>query len=136
MSEAYFKWDEKKLSTNVDAMDKEHKKLIDIMNQLYECCHCKASADEQKKIMNELGSWTEKHFAHEEVFFDQLPYSQAAAHKLIHKSLLAKLNEYNNELQKKGKLPEEFFIFLKSWLTAHIAGIDTKYGAIANKKAG
>jgi hemerythrin len=136
MSESYFKWDEKKLSTHVDSMDKEHKKLIEMMNRLHQRYHANAPVEELKKIMNELGNWTETHFAHEEDFFDQLPYTQATAHKLIHKGLLTKFSRYNKEFQRKGKLPEDFFIFLKSWLTAHIAGIDTKYGAIANQKAG
>lgn len=86
-------------------------------------------------LVCELGSWTETHFAHEEKFFDSLPYSQSKTHKLIHKDLLAKFKQHSDEFDKKGELTPAFFQFLKTWLSAHIMGVDTKYGLIASQKA-
>lgn len=135
MSESFFKWNQEKLTTHVDAMDQEHKKLVDIMNRLYEKYEAKASKAELQKLVQDLGSWTLTHFSHEENFFDSLPYTQANVHKKIHKDLLAKYKSYSDEFNKTGKLSPDFFNFLKTWLTAHIMGIDVKYGEIAIKKA-
>ena len=44
MADSFFKWDQEKLSTHVDAMDNEHKKLVEIMNRLYERSEAKAFA--------------------------------------------------------------------------------------------
>ncbi|MDG0815249.1 bacteriohemerythrin [Bdellovibrio svalbardensis] len=136
MGESFFKWDQQKLTTHVDAMDREHQKLIDIMNRLYERHEAKATKPELQSIVRELVSWTVTHFEHEEKFFDTLAYSQASVHKKIHKDLIARLKEHGGEFEKTGVLTPAFFQFLKTWLTAHIMGIDTKYGLIASQKAG
>lgn len=136
MSESFFKWDPVRLTTHVDAMDNEHKKLIDIMNKLYERHEAKATKTELSAIIKELAAWTITHFDHEEKFFDTLPYSQANVHKKIHKDLIERLKGHAAEFEKSGVLTPAFFQFLKTWLTAHIMGIDTKYGVIAANKAG
>ena len=136
MAESFFKWDQSRLTTHVDAMDNEHKKLIEIMNRLYERNEAKASKSELATIVKELASWTVTHFEHEEKFFDTLAYSQASVHKKIHKDLIERLKGHQAEFEKSGVLGPAFFQFLKTWLSAHIMGIDTKYGEIAAKKAG
>ncbi|MFM6929418.1 MAG: bacteriohemerythrin [Bdellovibrio sp.] len=135
MGESFFKWDKEKLTTHVDAMDTEHKKLIDIMNRLYERHEAKAGKPEIQSIVRELVSWTLTHFEHEEKFFATLPYSQANVHKKIHADLIERLKQHGAEFEKSGALTPAFFQFLKTWLTAHIMGVDTKYGLIAVQKA-
>jgi len=130
-----FQWDPNKLSIHVDKMDQEHIKLINLMNKLATRNEEKAPFTELVSIAKELQNWTITHFDHEEKFFDTLPYSHANVHKKIHKDLLAKLDEHVKNFEKSKTLTDEFFRFLKVWLTAHIAGIDMKYGEIANKKS-
>ncbi len=134
MSDSFFKWDQQRLTTHVDAMDNEHKKLVEIMNRLYERNEAKASKTELTSLVNELANWTVTHFEHEERFFDTLPYSQSEVHKKIHKDLIVRLKGHKEEFEKTGVLGPAFFQFLKTWLTAHIMGIDTKYGEIAARK--
>ena len=136
MAENFFKWDPVRLTTHIDAMDREHEKLVAIMNRLYERHEAKATKAELSSIVRELASWTITHFEHEEKFFDTLPYSQANVHKKIHKDLIARLTDHKAEFEKTGVLTPAFFQFLKTWLTAHIMGIDVKYGVIASQKAG
>lgn len=136
MSESFFKWDKERLTTHVEAMDNEHIKLINIMNKLYERHEAKAGKAEILGLIKELGAWTVTHFQHEERFFDTLEYSQASVHKKIHKDLLARFGGHQEEFEKTGVLSPAFFQFLKTWLTAHIMGIDVKYGEIAARKAG
>lgn len=135
MSETFFKWDQSRLTTHVDAMDNEHKKLIEIMNKLYDRNENKASKTELGSIIRELASWTVTHFDHEEKFFDTLQYSQAAVHKKIHRDLIERLQGHQAEFEKTGTLSPAFFQFLKTWLTAHIMGVDTKYGEVATKRS-
>ena len=57
------------------------------------------------------------------------------SHKRIHASLLEQLNEHANAFEAgPGALPDQFFTFLKVWLTAHIVGIDAKYGEHAHQR--
>jgi hemerythrin len=135
MSETFLKWDQTKFTTHVNAMDIEHKKLVDIMNKLYDKVNAKSNKTEVGAILKELGNFVVMHFEHEEKFFDGLDYSQAGVHKKIHKDLLERFKGHSAEFEKTGILTPAFFQFLKTWLTAHIMGIDTKYGEIAKRKA-
>ncbi|MFP5520553.1 MAG: bacteriohemerythrin [Bdellovibrionia bacterium] len=134
MSDSIFQWDATRYSVHVNSMDKEHQKLIEVMNKLYSRNQQKASKSELQGIIKELGTLTKAHFEHEEAFFEKLPnYSQAAIHKKIHEDLLRRFTEHVTAFDKSGVLTDEFFRFLKTWLQAHIAGIDMKYGHAAHE---
>jgi len=78
-------------------------------------------------------NFTVKHFADEEAFMEKVGYPELRVHTGVHKSLLARVTEYNNEFQKTGKLSDAFFMFLKTWLKAHICGVDAKYGLFSKQ---
>ncbi len=132
-----FEWDQAKFTTYVDSMDKEHQGLISIMNQLYQMNEKGAGKSQLLKLVDELGAKTTEHFAHEEKLMDGITnYKGQAVHRQIHRNLLENYVKHA-ELFRSGadtKLPIDFFNFLKVWLSAHICGIDRKYGEAA--KAG
>lgn len=131
-----FVWSPEKFSVHVDAMDKEHIQLIAYMNKLYQLHNDKASTPVLQKSLDELVKYTLKHFADEEAYLATIPYPQIDIHKKIHKDLVERLGGHVNKFKARGHFDDEFFAFLKTWLAAHIAGIDKKYGEVANKKAG
>lgn len=134
MSKELFVWDQNRFSVHVDDMDKEHQVLIGYMNKLYQLHNDKASTAHLQKAIDDMVKFTLKHFADEEAYFSKIPYPQAEVHKKIHKDLVERLTGHIDAFKKKGHLDEEFFAFLKTWLAAHICGIDRKYGEIGSKK--
>lgn len=136
MSNSFFVWDPSKYSVHVMAMDQEHQELIKIMNRLYEKADSNADKSVVGPILKELGEFVLKHFADEEAFFDKLQnYDKKEVHKQIHKDLVDKFLVHAGKFEQTGKLTPDFFAFLKVWLTAHIAGVDMKYGEAAGNKA-
>jgi hemerythrin len=132
-----FEWDKQKFTTYVDAMDKEHEVLINIMNQLYQLNQGNGTKAQLLKIVEQLGAKTKAHFDNEEKYLATITaYKQLTVHKKIHENLLNNyhLHQENFRNSKDQKLPLDFFNFLKVWLSAHICGIDRKYGEIV--KAG
>lgn len=116
-------------------MDKEHQQLIQIMNKLYDKHTAKASKNELATTVKELGDYVVRHFKDEEEYFSKLPdYTKKEIHKKIHADLIAKFTTHAKDFEKTGTLKEEFFTFLKVWLTAHIAGVDMNYGRNLVKK--
>lgn len=73
MSNNFFQWDPQKYSVDVDAMDKEHQQLIQIMNKLYDKHTAKASKNELATTVKELGDYVVRHFKDEEEYFSKLP---------------------------------------------------------------
>lgn len=132
----FFQWDQAKYSIDVPAMDKEHQQLINIMNKLYEKHTAKANKAELSAVIKELGAFVVKHFKDEEEYFMKLPdYGKKDIHKKIHADLVSKFTTHAQNFEKEGTLKEEFFTFLKVWLTAHIAGVDMNYGKGLVKKS-
>lgn len=125
------------LDIGVASMNSEHQQLLAIMNRLYDLNQAKASKSELQSTLKELAEYTVKHFGDEEAYFDSIGYPDAEKHKYIHKDLLAKFGTHKDNFEKTGSLDQAFFNFLKMWLSAHIQGIDSKYGAFAkdNRKA-
>ncbi len=134
-----FNWDAQKYGLQIHSMDREHQVLITLMNQLHQENEKSAPKAQLLKTIEMLGLKTREHFAHEEKYFSGLKdYSLIEPHKIIHQTLLKSFESHVAAFEgsKEVKVPREFFMFLKVWLSAHICGIDKKYAEIANTKVG
>ena len=134
---AAFVWDKQKYTTHVDAMDKEHEIIINVMNKLFQENEAGSPKAQLLATIQKLEQVTREHFSHEEKMFSGLKdYSSAAVHKKIHENLLNDFATHAKNFKNANsqKVPDDFFRFLKVWLSAHICGIDRKYGEIV--KAG
>lgn len=125
-------WDES-LDVGVDAMNDQHKGLLDLMNRLFDLTKQEAPKDQHIQILNKLLVATVNHFDDEEKYMESINYEGLKTHKLIHDNLIARLENLTNEYLASSdiKPPKAFFDFLKFWLSAHIKGIDIKYGHAA-----
>lgn len=123
---SYFEW-EARYDIGVPEMNREHQKLIDLMNQLHKQHEARASKDAIAKTVDALFSFTRIHFEHEEAYMAKINYPELKVHRLVHKDLIERLTNHKSEFEKKGVLSDAFFSFLKRWLAAHILGIDKKY---------
>lgn len=123
---SFFAWDNR-YDLGVPEMNREHQKLIDLMNQLHEHQVKHSPKETITKTLVALVDYTKTHFAHEEAYMTKIRYPEVKVHQLVHKGLLEKLGEYQRSFEKQGKLEPTFFSFLKRWLAAHIMGIDMKY---------
>jgi len=63
----------------------------------------------------------------------RIEYPELRVHAGVHKNLLARLAGYETGFRATGILNDDFFMFLKTWLKAHICGIDMKYSEHAHK---
>lgn len=127
----FFVWDDQTLALKVKKMDDEHKTIVDLMNKLYDHNAAGAGKPELEKIIGELAKYTLLHFSDEEAYMESIAYPELAVHKKIHQQLIQKLEEHvaNYKAAPGRALPTEFFIFLQTWLRAHIMGVDRKYAA-------
>lgn len=129
-----FEWNPEELSIRVDAMDRDHQKLIQLMNQIY-MLHTKHGArNEIQKVLQQLGAFVFEHFRREEKFMETIPgYLDLDIHKAIHRKLENRYGFYVKKFEEGAELDDDFFFFLKAWLVAHIEGVDMKYGNIVSQ---
>ncbi len=123
------------LSVNIQEIDSHHKKLMDLINGVYQAMMMDKGKDVIEKILNELLEYTEYHFGYEEKLFQQYGYPETKAHIAKHRNLVSKVKDFVCEFKSgKANVDHELLVFLRSWLTNHIMGTDQEYTAFLNSK--
>ncbi|CAH2032297.1 bacteriohemerythrin [Trichlorobacter ammonificans] len=116
------------LEVGVREIDTQHRKLVDLANELADAVRAGKGKDVAGKILNELVSYTQSHFATEERLMDLHKYPDATNHKQLHKDLVKTVSDFKAKFIKgEATISEELMNFLKDWLTKHIMNIDKAF---------
>jgi len=131
---AIFSWDDT-LSVKVRQFDDQHKKLVDLINQLHDAMKVGKGKDVLGKTLKSLADYTQSHFTAEELLMRQHNYPNFEKHKKEHNQLILKVNDLQKKLQEGSTvLSQEVFVFLKEWVVTHIQVMDKEYGPFLNSK--
>ena len=127
---------EDKLSVGIPEFDNEHKKLIDMINNLHTAMKERKSKDVLASLIKDLKNYTQEHFSQEETFMKKYDYADFAAHEIAHKKFIEQINGVEKDFEAdKLTVAIDLFNFLTNWLKVHIKDIDKKYGdALAGKE--
>jgi hemerythrin-like metal-binding protein len=133
---SFMEWSEK-LVTGVKECDDQHKKLVSLINELYDAMKQGKGKEVIDKALDELVKYADYHFTTEETLMSKYGYPELAAHKREHEYFKNKIKEF---LDKKAKgevtLSVEVMSFLKDWLLKHLMETDKKYGPFLKQKMG
>jgi methyl-accepting chemotaxis protein len=122
-------------SVNIQEIDNHHKRLIELINQVYRGKVLNLESREIGKILDELVKYTKFHFGFEENLFDQHGYPDTAEHKKKHEKLVGQVMDFHNKFKSGQAIVDDTLLeFLKDWLTKHIMGTDKKYVSFLNEK--
>jgi len=117
------------LDTGVEAMNDEHRILIEKMNHLESLEGTGASSAALRSALEDLVAYTREHFADEEAYMERIGYARIGPHKKAHARVLDKLGEYAAQFESSpDALPFGLVEFLNYWLRSHISVIDKRYG--------
>jgi hemerythrin len=128
-------WTEK-LSVGVGVLDDDHKKLVGMLNELYDAMQAGHGRESLGRILNALVQYTKVHFAREEALFAQTGYAASVAHKREHDALTKQVLDVQQKYNSgaTATLSLDVMHFLKNWLVNHIQGSDQKYRPHLNEK--
>lgn len=131
---ALIKWDPS-LSVNVAEIDRQHQKLIDMINELDDGMRQGKGKDKLAGIIGGLVSYTQVHFRTEEKYFAQFGYDDAPAHQREHEDFTRKVADFKAKFESgKIGLSLEVMNFLSNWLRNHIMSSDMKYAEFFRDK--
>jgi hemerythrin-like metal-binding protein len=117
------------LSTGISEQDNQHKKLIDLINQLNEAMQSGKGTEVMGKVLSELVNYTVYHFSFEEKLMDQHKYEDTAAHKAEHAKFVQTAGDFKKKFDSgTAVVSVELMNFLRDWLTNHIMKTDKKMG--------
>ena len=77
-------------SVNIKEIDSQHKKLVELVNELYDNMKIGKGKEVTGKVLNDLVKYTESHFAYEEELFKKFKYIEGVKHSQEHAQLLSK----------------------------------------------
>lgn len=120
-------------SVNVRELDEQHKKLIAMINRLYEAMLANRGRDVQLEIASEMVTYAEHHFATEEQYMLRFDFAGYENHLKEHEQFTAEAIDLKVRLASGGPvLTMEILNLLKSWLQHHILGTDKQYAGHFN----
>ncbi len=133
----YMEW-EPGFNFNIEEIDRQHRKLVDIINLLYEALHPSSekgelhalveSLNKEATAINEMLDYTVKHFQYEEQLLQAAKYPAYYKHKQQHDAFTNRVQAYKKLFDISADIDiTEMMDYLKGWLRNHILGEDRKY---------
>ncbi len=117
------------LSTGIAEQDNQHKKLIELINQLNNAIQVGKSAEILETVLEALVDYTIYHFGYEEKLMDQHNYLNTPAHKSEHENFIEAVDEFQRKLESgSAVISVQIINFLRMWVTGHIMKSDREMG--------
>jgi len=117
-------------SVEVDSIDKQHRKLFEMLNDLHDAMKLGKGSQTAPLILGKLVQYTREHFANEESLMVRTHYPGHAMHKAEHDKLTAEVVRMVRDFEERNvALTMSLLEFLRKWLQTHIVACDKKYTA-------
>jgi hemerythrin len=122
-------------SVNISEVDEQHKKLIGLVNEMYDAISIGKGREVLGPVLTELVSYTGYHFTTEERLFQQYGYPDYETHKKLNDDLTARTKKLQQAFERGNKMiAVDVMLFLSDWLNVHILNEDKKYAPFLNSK--
>jgi hemerythrin len=127
-------WDPS-FSVNVEFLDKQHRMLIQIINDLHNATRVGNEKDTIEKLIGHLLTHATMHFAREEHYFDIFGYPDTDIHKKQHKDFGKRISAFEDDF-KAGRegVSKDTMKFLSDCVVEHIKENDKKIGPFLNER--
>jgi hemerythrin-like metal-binding protein len=121
----------------VESIDNQHRQLCSLINELHDAMAHGKGRLVIGKALEELITYTKKHFGTEEALLQAHGYSDLQRHQTIHREFTAAVDEFQKE-HRAGSLSLSVAMmdYLRRWLLSHILGTDkTSFAAVLEARA-
>jgi hemerythrin len=128
---SYLQWTDN-LSVGVTRMDDHHKKLIELINLLFDAMSGDATSTVDT-VLSDLLDYTRYHFGEEEKLLAACGYPDLEAHQGVHRDMVKEVLDMRERyMANPTSVPaSEALDFLSKWLMRHIIGKDLRYRSFA-----
>ena len=130
----YVEWKDE-YSVGIDSIDRQHKKLLNLINQLQTAVDYSTGEEFEREALDELVDYTKTHFTYEEGLMKDNDYPDFEPHKTQHEEMVAHVKETLSEYEKDHDTAmNNAAKFLRKWLINHINGTDKQYSSFLIEK--
>lgn len=122
-------------SVGVHSINDQHKKLVEMINNLYTEFYNGITDEFLKVLISDLEKYAVYHFSYEEKFMKLYNYKDFKAHESEHQKFVEEIKNYKEIVSVKNKTAViDLATYLKNWLFKHIMGTDKKYSKLFQEK--
>jgi len=119
-----YKWKEE-YNVNIGIIDEQHKKFLDIINELKIVINGNQCKDRVSDIFFQLAYLIDHYFIKEEIYFKDVAYPNFDQHKEEHKQFIERTIQFQKDVENnKPKLCLEIYQYLENWFDEHILKYD------------
>ena len=131
-----FVWDDK-YHTGVADIDRDHKRLVDMINDLYEAMQDGSGGALLLPIFSALKHYTETHFEREELLMADFDARDRERHLREHEQMIATLADLESRHRHgEAAISLQTLTLLRDWLRNHICVVDKAMAAQLKKPSG
>jgi len=114
-------------SVGIEAVDHEHRELIDLINKLHDEMSAHAGAAAIEAFFGDLFKAISAHFALEERFMRERKYDEFIQHKRDHERLLDEIRDIMDDFAEREEVMEaELAPRLEAWFGRHFETHDAR----------
>ena len=130
----FLTWDDS-YSVGIASLDEDHKRLLNLLNQLQTAAHYQTSDEYVQEAFDALVDYTKYHFQHEEEIMEQHGYPDLEAHRKQHQAMIDEVGKLATAYKAdRDSTIEGTITYLQEWLLNHIKGTDKGYSTFLNDK--
>jgi hemerythrin-like metal-binding protein len=128
------KW-RSEFDTGIQAIDADHRKLVDLLNQVQDAVETGGAQATLQKVVRELVDYVTQHFDREEKMLEACNYPKLESHIDLHLDFAGRVRSLlGHDFASADKAEaQELMTFLSGWLIDHILQEDRKYIPWAKK---
>jgi methyl-accepting chemotaxis protein len=118
----------KEMHTDIEEMDEQHSRIIEMMNELANAVAGKTNAKQRNELMKTFMDYTSWHFSNEERYFEDFSFDHTEQHKKEHSTFIKLIRDLEVFVNKS--LVEESnaqLIKMKKWIFTHFTVDDQRY---------
>ena len=116
------------LSVEVPEIDRQHKQLVFLLNQLIENENLSVRSEIISELLSKMTEYADQHFSTEEALMQACDYPDFEAHQRQHAEFMRRTAQFSlAAMDHDQKIPSEILLYLKNWLIEHIQKTDMQY---------
>ena len=124
----YVEWNEE-LSVDVVRFDKQHRRWINNLNNLFKTIQRGADNQEVSEYIKIFRRYTYYHLKDEEKVLADYNYPHVDEQRREHENYRARIEELEKNFKKDLAVKEDLIMLLKRWLLKHLKETDKKYSS-------
>lgn len=123
-----FEWDDA-WSVCDESLDADHKRLIDLLNRLYDFALEPGKRESFLALFKEMEAYAREHFSREERLLEARSYTHLTAHRQEHRRFEERLAGIRSRMESESMadISSRALQLLGDWLIDHILGSDQAY---------